>query len=111
MRRGVNFTNIDNGISVSGASCVISYSLGGEALPDTWQVITPGVASRFFKISSNTIHNSWFVLLSIDGYTDYVEIIQESTPSSYVKGQALIVEVSERKVIGNFYEKRIYTVR
>ena len=108
---GVNFTNIDNGISVSGASCVISYSLGGEALPDTWQVITPGVASNFFKISSNTIHNSWFVLLSIDGYTDYVEIIQESTPSSYVKGQALIVEVSERKVIGNFYEKRIYTVR
>ncbi len=108
---GVNFTNIDNGISVSGASCFISYSLGGEALPETWQVITPGVASRFFKISSNTIHNSWVATLFAGNYIQVVESIQASIPSSYVKGQRLIVEVSERKAIGNFYEKRIYTVK
>lgn len=108
---GVNFTNVDNGVSVSPSRCLISYSLGpSESIPKTWQVITPGVSSILFRIGPNTIHNSWVAIETNGSYTQLIELMPASTPASYVRGQSLIVEVTERKVIGNFYERRIHTI-
>ena len=108
---GVHFNNVDYGVSVSPARCLISYSLGPSgSIPTTWQVITPGVSSKQFKVGPNTIHNAWIVLEWNPSYIQVTEIMPASTPASYVYGQSLIVEVTERKVIGAFYEKRVYTI-
>lgn len=108
---GVHFNNVDYGVSVSPARCLISYSLGPSgSIPTTWQVITPGVSSKQFKVGPNTIHNAWIVLEWNSSYNQVTEIMPASTPASYVYGQSLIVEVTERKVIGAFYEKRVYTI-
>ena len=108
---GVNFTNVDNGVSVFPARCFISYSLGPSGvIPRTWQVITPAVSSIIFRIGANTIHNGWTAVETDGTTTQNIEIMPASTPSSYVRGQSLIVEVSERKVAGPFYERRIYVI-
>ena len=108
---GVNFTMVNHGVSVRPARCTISYTRGpSESVPATWQVITPGDASRIFPIGTNTIHNSWVAIETNGSSTQIIEIIEASTPTSYVHGQTLIVNASERKVIGNFYERRIYSV-
>jgi len=108
---GVNFTNVDNGVSVSPSRCLISYSRGpSDSIPKTWQVITPAVSSILFRIGPNTIHNAWWAIEYQGTYLQVIEIMPASTPASYVRGQSLIVDVTERKVIGNFYEKRVYTI-
>lgn len=108
---GVNYTQTQHGSATKPARCTISYSLGPSgSVPATWSVITPGTASRNFPIGANTIHNSWTLIESNSTASQTVEKIDASTPASYTKGQTLVIAAEERKVAGNFYEKRIYTI-
>ena len=109
---GVNYTNIANGVSTNPARVTISYSNGPSgSVPATWHVITPGVQSKIAQISQNTIHNA-IVAFQIGtlGGIQFIENTPASTPASYIRGQTLIIDASERRTLGNFYEKRIMTI-
>ena len=109
---GVNYTIIANGVSTNPARVTISYSNGPSgSVPATWYVNTPGVQSKIFQISQNTIHNTmvWFQFGTLGG-VQLVENTPASTPASYIRGQTLIIDASERRTLGNFYEKRIMTI-
>lgn len=108
---GVNYTTIANGVSTNPARVVISYSNGPSgSVPATWRVITPGVQSRIFPIGQNTIHNAIIQAETGPSGTLINEITPASTPASYIRGQTLIIDASERPSVGNFYEKRVMTI-
>lgn len=108
---GVHYTHVQHGVSTKPARVVTSYTLGPSGtVPATWQVITPGIASKITPISGNTIHNAIVIVETGSAGTLLVENLPASTPASYTPGQSLIVDASERNVVGAFYEKKVYTV-
>jgi hypothetical protein len=105
---GVNYTHTVRGVSTKGCYMITSYTRGPGEIPDAWQVITPGAASRFFPISSNTIHNEILVIeTASNGDILVVESIPASTPDSYTPGDVLIVDCNSERTIGNYYRTQI----
>ena len=105
---GVHYTHTVRGVSTKGCWVITSYTRGPGSIPEAWQVITPGAASRFFPISNNTIHNEILVIEEAsNGDILVVESIPESTPNSYTPGQVLIVDCNNERVIGNYYRTQI----
>jgi hypothetical protein len=108
---GVNYTTIANGVSTNPARVTISYTNGPSGnVPATWRVITPGVQSKIFSIGQNTIHNAIIQAETGPSGTLTNELTPASTPASYIRGQTLIIDASERRTIGNFYERRVMTI-
>jgi hypothetical protein len=110
---GINYTQTVRGVSTQPARTVTSYSRGPSGnVPRTWQVITPGNASKFFPISGNTIHNHIFMVETQipSGNFLFVENLPPSSPESYTVGQVLIVDANEKQAAGNYYRKQITTI-
>lgn len=109
---GVNFELTAHRNAVKPATLTITYSNGPSgSVPNTYQVTTPGNASRFFPIGANTVHNAILLVeLNSMGATQTVEDLPASTPSSYTPGASLTIEASERRWKGPIYEKRVLTI-
>jgi hypothetical protein len=110
---GINYTQTVRGVSTQPARTVTSYSRGPSGnVPRTWQVITPGNASKLFPISGNTIHNEIFMKETRipSGAFIYIEYLPPSSPESYTPGQVLIVDANEKQAVGNYYRKQITTI-
>lgn len=108
---GVTHTLTAHKVASLPASVDISYSLGPfGSMPDSYTVDTPGQADRFFGIGPNTIHNAIFLQQFAGASFETVEDLPASTPSSYTIGGTYTIRSSQRRVLGNIWEKKVYTV-
>jgi hypothetical protein len=116
---GVNYTSIIRGVSTQPTRVLTSYSRGPSSVPETWQVITPGNASKFFPISGNTIHNAIYMFETKTTVTSsgfdisflVTEDLPASTPANYTPGEVLIVDANMEIAIGNYYRKQVTTIQ
>lgn len=111
---GVNYTLSAHRTASKPGATVISYTNGPPgALPATWNVTTPGNASRIFPIQDNTIHNvilinEWCDADPFPGHV--VESLPASTPSSYTPGDSLTIRAGTRRWRGNMWEKKVVSI-
>lgn len=88
------------------ARTYITYSLGPlEASPETFSVVTPGTASKFYagKIREGTIQTPIYVY---EG-EQVVEDIPSSVPAYYNSASLLVIATAERRFRGEIYEQRV----
>lgn len=90
----------------------ITYSLGPrENLPQEYTVVTPGVASKFFRIPERCIHAAIKVSEELDnGAIQPIEDIPASTPSSYDPKDILVAQSKEKRIWGEIYEQTVVLV-
>lgn len=111
---GVHFSLIPpRSASVMGAE-EISYHLEGAGTtpPQTFRVISPAAASRFWRdIPQKTVHPAVTIIEINTGGTAVVETFPASTPNTYNYTDVLTVQVSERPWRGSrIVERRIVRI-
>lgn len=112
---GIDYDLLGHRTNSKPAEVVFEYAIGPVGPPsDTYEVHTPGVASREFNIPLNTIHDAIAVYEDPDGADPAVQIedIAASTPSSYTPGSTeCVIRSSARRWRGEIWETQTVTVR
>lgn len=104
---GIHFNMLPH---VEGKFAVLEAKLYSESpmtLPQTFALVSPAAGqSAYINVPQKCVHPSFTYYKSESGSIVYQEVFAASTPS-YTKGQLIVIGASQRRALGNLWEKTV----